>query len=134
MNKRNFEVALVKELCPICLKEMDGPIIMNQMLNEKAAKEVKECQGKVIGISETPCDECKKDLEKAFIFIGFDESKSDMKHLPEGFYRTGHIVGVKKDIPLVQEFVKEKSPKGYEAGYLFIPRIVMEELGLIKKI
>ena len=35
MEKENFKVALAKELCPICGKEMDGPIIMNKKLTKK---------------------------------------------------------------------------------------------------
>ena len=128
-----FKVALVKELCIICAKEMDGPIIMNTILSEKEANKVKEMHGKVIGFSDKPCEECQENLEKAFLFIGFDEQQSDLDNLPEGFYRTGQIVGTKKDIPLVQEFVKNNQPQAIEKGYIFMPDVIMLELGLIKE-
>ena len=35
-------VALVKELCPICCKEMDGPIIMNQRLSRVQKEKVEK--------------------------------------------------------------------------------------------
>ena len=53
-------VALVKELCPICCKEMDGPIIMNQRLSRVQKEKVESLHNKVIGFSEHCCDECKK--------------------------------------------------------------------------
>lgn len=130
--EKPFEVSLCKEICLICGKEVDGPIVMNSILTEHHARKVKELHGKVIGFAEKPCKECQSDLNKAFLFIGFDESKSDLDNLPEGFYRTGHIVGTKKDIPLVQEFVKKHQPKALEKGYVFMPHTIMAEFGLIK--
>lgn len=133
MNKKNnLEVSLTKEICIICCKEMDGPIIMNQILTEVEAAKVKKLHKQVIGFSEKPCKECQKNMEKAFMFIGFDEEKSDMDKIPEGFYRTGHIIGVKKGIPLVQEWVKEQASGAIEKGYLFTPYNVMKKIGLIK--
>jgi hypothetical protein len=89
--------------------------------------------GKVIGFSDKPCEECQENLEKAFLFIGFDEQQSDLDNLPEGLYRTGQIVGTKKDIPLVQEFVKNNQPQAIEKGYIFMPDVIMLELGLIEE-
>ena len=131
MKESNLEVALAKEVCLICGKEIDGPITMNQLLTKKEADKVKELNGKVIGFAKEPCKECKEYLDKAFLFIGYDESKSDMNNLPEGFYRTGHIIGTKKDIPLVQEFVKNNQPKAIEKGYIFMDYTIMQQLGLI---
>ena len=54
----NVEVALIKELCPVCCKEIDGPIIMNKMFTEKAAKKIKELNGKVVGFADHCCEEC----------------------------------------------------------------------------
>ena len=53
----NLEVSLVKELCPVCCKEIDGPIIMNRILTEEYAKNVKDLHNRVIG----------------FVVLGFDE-------------------------------------------------------------
>ena len=49
MEKRDFKVAVCKELCPICGKEMDGPLVMNQVLTKEAANNVAALNGKVIG-------------------------------------------------------------------------------------
>jgi hypothetical protein len=35
MNNSNFEVALAKEVCRVCAKQFDGPIMQNEV--EKAA-------------------------------------------------------------------------------------------------
>jgi hypothetical protein len=125
-------VALVKEICLICGKELEGPIIMNTTLTKQNAKEVEELHNKVIGFAEKPCDECAANLKQAFLFIGYDEEKSDLKNLPQGFYRTGHIVGTKKDIPLVQEFIKEHQPNAIKKGFIFMPHTMMGHFGLIE--
>lgn len=96
----NVEVALVKELCPVCCKEIDGPIIMNQMLTEKAAKEVKELEGKVIGFSDHCCEECAKHKDEVVYFVGIDAEKSSSNKLEE-LYRTGQIVGIKKEADII---------------------------------
>ena len=127
----NFHASLTKELCLICTKEMDGPIIMNQKLTPGEAKRVKEMHGKVIGFAPEHCKECQKDLEKAFLFIAYDEEKSDMEHLPRGFYRTGKIIGVRKTAKLVTEWVPSISENAIKNGFLFVPEHIMRELGLI---
>ena len=129
---KSLEVSLCKEICLICGKEIDSPIVMNSILTQKHAQQVKELHGKVIGFAENPCEECRSNLDKAFLFIGFDEDKSDLDNLPQGFYRTGHIVGTKKNIPLVQEFVKKNQPSAIIKGYIFMPHTIMNQLGLIK--
>ena len=129
--EKKLEVSLCKELCLICCKEIDGPIVMNSILTKTHAKNVKDLHGKIIGFAKNPCEECQSSLEQAFLFIGFDEEKSDLDNLPEGFYRTGCIVGVKKEIPLVQEFVKNHQPKALEKGFIFMPHIIMEKFGLV---
>lgn len=125
--------ALAKELCIVCTKEIDGPILINTRLSAEEAKKIEKLHGQIIGFAEEPCQECKENINKAFMFIGFDEEKSDMENLPEGFYRTGQIVGTKKDIPLVQEWVKENVPNAIEKGYMFMPYQVMIHFGLIKQ-
>ena len=60
MKTNNLEVSLVKELCPVCCKEMNGPIIMNSILTEKNAKNVKDLHNKVIGFADHCCEECSK--------------------------------------------------------------------------
>ena len=124
--------ALVRELCIICCKAQDGPIIMNKVLTEKNAKDIEDMHGKVIGFAEEPCKECQEDIDKAFMIIGYDEEKSNMQNLPIGFHRTGHIIGVKKDIPLVTEWVANQVPHAIEEGYLFLPYQVLKKMNLIQ--
>lgn len=122
-----LEVALVKELCIICTKEVDGSIIMNSVLTEKHAREVKELHGKVVGLAEEPCEDCKKDMEEYFILIGFDEEKSDLENLPEGFYRTGVKLLAKKDSRIV-EHIEVSVPLSKEKGFCFVPQLFIDKL------
>ena len=130
--ENNFETALVKELCIVCTKEQAGAIVMNQKLTPKAAADVKAMHNKVVGFAEKPCEECAKNMEVAFMFVGFDPDKSDMENLPYGFYRTGHIIGTKKDIPLVTELVKDVDPKAIDKGYIFMEIQAMKDLNLVQ--
>lgn len=68
---KNFEVAvaLTKEMCFVCRKIYDGDIIMNSLLTEEVANEVKELHGKVINYTEEPCSECKSKFEKDYIAL-----------------------------------------------------------------
>lgn len=96
-------VALAKELCPICGKEIDGPIIINSLLTEDCAKNVEELNGQVIGISSNACDECLVYKDSAVFVIGIDPEKSDNKSL----YRTGNLVGLKKDCDFINNIDKK---------------------------
>ena len=97
MGKKDFKVALCKELCPICGKEMDGPFVMNQVLTKEAANNVAALNGKVIGWADHCCKECAEYKDKAIFFIGIDEEKSE----PNNPYRTGKMVGINKDSDFV---------------------------------
>ena len=99
----NLEVSLVKELCPVCGKEMDGPIIMNTVLTEKNAKKVKDLHNKVIGFANHCCEECSKYKDEAVFFVGIDASKSSNDSL-ENLYRTGKISGIKKEADIIKSF------------------------------
>lgn len=103
MNKP-FEVALAKQLCPICCSEHEV-ILMNQELTEKAANEVKEANGKVIGFLEEPCNECQKYFKDGYIaMIGIDPEKSTLSNDDDttvnltGMYRTGQLGWIKRDV------------------------------------
>jgi len=84
-------VALTKELCPVCLKEQDGAILLNQILTKSKADEVKELHGKVIGIAKTICAECKDKIQGGIYLIAIDEDKSIDMSNP---YRTGKYIGI----------------------------------------
>ena len=97
----NLEVSLVKELCPVCGKEMDGPIIMNTVLTEKHAKKVRDLHNKVIGFADHCCEECAKYKDEAVFFVSIDASKSSNDSL-ENLYRTGKISGIKKEADIIK--------------------------------
>ena len=99
----NLEVSLVKELCPVCGKEMDGPIIMNTILTEKHAKKVKDLHNKVVGFAKHCCEECFKYKDEAVFFVEIDVSKSSKDSL-ENLYRTGKISGIKKEANIIKAF------------------------------
>ena len=103
MKTNNLEVSLVKELCPVCCKEMDGPIIMNTVLTEKHAKKVKDLHNKVVGFANHCCEECSKYKDEAVFFVGIDASKSSKDSL-ENLYRTGKISGIKKEADIIKSF------------------------------
>ncbi len=97
----NLEVSLVKELCPVCCKEMNGPIIMNRIFTEKYAKNVKNLHNKVIGFADHCCEECAKYKDEAVFFVSIDASKSSKNSLEE-LYRTGKISGIKKEADIIK--------------------------------
>ena len=68
-NKPELGVALVKELCPICCKEIDGPIIMNRVLTKEYANNVENMHGKVIGFADHCCEECAKYKTKLYSLL-----------------------------------------------------------------
>ena len=123
--KKTFSVALVKELCPICCKEIDGPIIMNSVLTEKHAKEVEDMQGKVIDFAEKPCKECQSYIDKgAFFVIGVDSEKTDDWNNP---YRSGHLVGIKRE----SDFVRNLPEQYKKKDAVFMDYREMQKIGLI---
>lgn len=126
--KSELEVALVKELCPICCKEMNGSIIMNSILTHSAAKKVKDLHGKVIGFSENACEECAKHKDEVVYLIGIDSSQSDTKSL-EGVYRTGDILGVKKEasfiVGIAPKFI-QKTKNG--VSFMFVDKDLMNAI------
>ena len=103
MKINNLEVSLVKELCPVCCKEMDGPIIMNSILTEKHAKNVKDLHNKIIGFADHCCEECSKYKDEAVFFVSINASKSSNDSL-ENLYRTGKIIGIKKEADIIESF------------------------------
>ena len=127
----NLEVSLVKELCPVCCKEMDGPIIMNSILTEDCAKEVKDLHNKVIGFADHCCKECAEYKDIAVFFVSIDESKSSKGSLKD-LYRTGKIVGIKKDSDIVKQFKDYIVTIKDGTQIVFIDENVGKKLGLFK--
>lgn len=102
MSADNWEVGMVHELCPCCLAEMNHSIILPQKLTKQVAQGIKEANGKAIGFSDNPCEECQDKLDKDFIcLIGIDPSKSNPENDTVKLgntYRTGNSIWLKKDV------------------------------------
>lgn len=123
--KNELEIALVKELCPICCREIDGPIIMNSILTVSEAEKVKELQEKIIGFSENACEECAKHKDEIVYLIGIDPTQSNLNKLEE-LYRTGDILGIKKE----SNFIANIDPKFIlktknEVNFIFVDKDVI---------
>lgn len=122
----NFEVSIVKYLCPICGKEAEDGIIMNSLLTEKVAKEVEKLHGRAIGYADHACKECSEYKDKVVFFIGVDTEKSE-KDNP---YRTGHITGVKKNSQLVMKCSEFIFKLKDGSQYCFIDYNAGKQIGL----
>ena len=127
----NLEVSLVKELCPVCCKEMDGPIIMNTVLTEKHAKKVKDLHNKVVGFANHCCEECSKYKDEAVFFVGIDASKSSKDSL-ENLYRTGKISGIKKEADIIKSFKDYIVTIEDSTQIIFIDEEFGKKLGVFK--
>ena len=124
---KELEVSLVNYLCPICGNIAEEGIIMNSLLSEEAAKEVKNLHGKTIGYSDHVCKECAKYKDKALFIIGIDAEKS--KEEP---WRTGDITGINKDCPLCLHIKPNTRTLKDGTMYCFMDKAVGIELGLWK--
>lgn len=121
-------VALVKEICPICGKEVDGPILIGNTFNKKHATQINNLNGKPIGFAKEPCPECKSWIDKGcFFIIGIDVSKTDDMRNP---YRSGHIVGIKRE----SEFYKNLDPGFKKHDAVYMDYLEMERIGLIQSV
>lgn len=115
MNSNNdgtLGVALVKELCPVCLKEFDGPIILNEVLSKKNADKIRALNGQVVGFKEDICEECLEKLKSYreergisdLIFaVGVDSDLTEDERNP---YRTGKIGLIPKSAITTQKVEK----------------------------
>lgn len=131
MSNDKLGVALVKELCPICCKEMNGPIIINKILTKPQKEKVDDMHGKVIGFADHCCEECAEYKDRAVFFVSIDESKSDNNSL-EGLYRTGKISGIKKDSDIVKQFKDYIITIKDGAQIIFIDENAGKKLGVFK--
>lgn len=100
-NEPKLGVALTKELCPICCKEMDGPIIMNKRLSKPQKEKVESMHNKVIGFADHCCDECAKYKDEAVFIVAVDAVKSDFHDMSK-IYRAGKYCAIKKDSKFIQ--------------------------------
>ena len=123
MSDETLGVALTKEICPICAKTEDGPIIMNTRLSKHEAKKVNDMHGKVLQYMKEPCQECQELMKQGFILIGAVEKKTVDVTNP---YRSGNIWVVKQEAA-DEIFKPHGAPK---SGVAFIDVNVAQEIGL----
>lgn len=124
MENDTIGVALTKEICPICGKEVDGPILINSRLTPLDKARVNKLNGKVIGVSDKVCDTCAKFKDSVVFFIGIDAGKSNEK---DGVYRTGQVTGVKKESEFVKGVEEYIVTRGDGVRYAYIE----EKAGII---
>lgn len=128
MKNDNFEVGIVKYVCPICGKEVDNNIIINNKFIKKAAQNIKEMNGKFIGYSKNACKECLKYKDEVVFFIGIIPEKSDKTM---GVYRTGHISGVKQESDFVKDIPAKYILKtANDVKFCFIDVKAGKEIGI----
>ena len=128
MSKSCVGIAIVHEVCLICGRPMNESILMNSKLGPKYAKQVEEANGKAIGYSENACEECLKYKDEAVFCIAVDENKSK----PNNPYRTGQLVGVRKDFQLFidkPEFIL-KTKNG--VSYCFVEENIGKQIGFFR--
>ena len=126
-----MKVALVKELCPVCGSEINGPIIMNRILTEEVDNEIEQMNGKVIGFADHCCEQCAKYKNEVIFFVGIDETKSSNGSLQE-LYRTGQISRIKKDSEIVDAYKDYIITLKDETKIIFIDEKAGINLGIFK--
>lgn len=124
-----FEVALTR--CYFCCQ--GNEIVVNTLLIERAAAEVKKLHDKVINMQ--PCPKCEELMKKGVILLTFDESKSspgwEKARMPNP-YRTGGFFVV-KDSLVERAFDHPEAVKfALEKRWLFIQHEVAVQLGLFR--
>ena len=128
MSDHPLGVALLKYVCPICgqVNEDASAVALGTKFNDKAnVKKVEAMHNQIVGFSEKPCKECQEWIDKgAFFIIGIDAEKSNDMSNP---YRTGHLVGIKRE----SEFVKDLPEEYKKKDAIFMDYKEMQNLGLI---
>ena len=125
MSKDNFAVGIVNYACPICGKTAQTDVIMNSKLTKKAAQEIREANGKVVGYSDTACEECAKHKDEVVYIVEINASLSQ----PNNPYRTGYIWGVKPDIPLITDNENYVLTTKDGVRFMFMDKEAANELG-----
>lgn len=128
MSENKIGVALVHEICPICGKSMNEQILINTVFSKKCVKEIEESNGKAIGYSKTACENCSKYKNEAVICIAIDEAKSE----PNNPYRTGQVVGVRKDFQLFVDKPEFIIKTNNGVSYCFVEENVGKQIGFFK--
>lgn len=128
MSENKIGFALVHEICPICGKPMNEQILMNTAISKKYAKEIENVHGKAIGYSRTACEDCSKYKDEAVMCIAIDEAKSE----PNNPYRTGQVVGIRKDFQLFVDKPEFIIKTDNDVRYCFVEENVGKQIGFFK--
>lgn len=128
MSKVDLGVALVHELCPICGKPMNDSIVMNKKLTKKFADNVRKLHQQAIGWSKDACENCLKYKDDAVFVIGIDPNKSK----PNNPYRTGQLVGVRKDFQLFIDHPEYVIKTDNDVSFCFIEENAGKQIGFFK--
>lgn len=131
MKNDNFEVGIVKYACPICGKEVNSDIIINNKFTKKAAESIREMNGKFIGYSKNACEECLKYKDEVVFFVGILPEKSDKT---TGIYRTGHISGIKQESDFIKDIPAKYILKtDNDVKFCFIDVEAGKKVGIFKE-
>lgn len=122
----NFKVSLVKYMCPICGGVAEEVIVTNTHLTKEAASKVERLNGKAIGFSDHACKECSEYKDKVVFFIGIDPEKSSSEEV----YRTGQVVGVRNETPLIAHFSKYIHSLKDGTRFCLIDELAGKKIGL----
>lgn len=98
---RHPAIALVKRACPICGTLEDAEIIMAKSLVKNHSK-VEDLHGKCVGFLDHACTHCAEHKDEVVYAVSIDIQKSE----PNNPWRTGTIVGIRRDAPFVSAYEK----------------------------
>ena len=128
MSENKISVAIVHEIYPICGKFMNDYIVMNKDILAKSAKNIKNLHNKTIGYSKVSCKDCAKYKDDCIFCIAIDITKSENSN----YYRTGQIVGVKKDFKLFKEYPEFIITTDNDVQFCFIEENVGKQMNIFK--
>ena len=117
--KTDLGLALPKVLCPICCKEMDGPILLGTIFSKKNAERINSMDRKVIGFDDKPCPDCQKLIDEGCFFV--------LAVAGEPKVRTGAYCGIKRE----SEFVKNLPDEYKKHNAILMDYDEMVKLGML---
>jgi len=129
----DVDIGLAKEVCPVCCKEEDGPILIGKKLVRKGSiGPAEKVHKQVIGFMPEPCAECQEHMKMGVVVITIDESKSDFTNDPNNPYRTGgHFV---MSDQWVERVFDEAGAHALEKRVMFLEHEAAEQLGLFESL
>lgn len=128
MSDLNFAAGIVRYACPICGKDSETSLIMNQISSKNVVEQINQVHNKIVGYSKNACSECEKHKDKVVFMIEVDGSKST----PTNPYRTGRIYGINKNCPIFDKAGDFILTTDNGVRYMFADISAFEEFGLNK--